>query len=54
MLAYTAVGVAEVVTAYLERFAADAGADELITAHYSDSVPNRLRSVELVAPAGRT
>jgi luciferase family oxidoreductase group 1 len=50
MLAYTAVGVAEEVTAYLQSFAADTGADELITAHYSDSAPNRLRSVELVAP----
>lgn len=53
MLAYTAVGIADEVTAYLERFAADTGADELITAHYSDSVPHRLRSVELVAPARR-
>jgi luciferase family oxidoreductase group 1 len=51
MLAYTAVGPAEKVTAYLEGFAADTGADELITAHYSDSVPNRLRSVELTAAA---
>jgi len=50
MLAYTAVGRADEVNAYLEGFAADTGADELITAHYSDSVPNRLRSVELVAP----
>src|SRR5690349_4084245 len=49
MLAYTAVGTAEVVAAYLERFAADTGADELIAAHYSDSVANRLRSVELTA-----
>ena len=49
MLAYTAVGGAETVAAYLERFAAETGADELIAAHYSDSVPNRLRSVELVA-----
>jgi len=51
MLAYTAVGPAEKVTAYLESFAADTGADELITAHYSDSVPNRLRSVQLTATA---
>ncbi len=49
MLACTAVGTADQVQAYLERFAADTGADELITAHYSDSVPNRLRSVELTA-----
>ncbi len=49
MLAYTAVGLAGEVAAYLENFAADTGADELITVHYSDSVPNRLRSVELLA-----
>ncbi|HET9198999.1 MAG TPA: LLM class flavin-dependent oxidoreductase [Solirubrobacterales bacterium] len=50
MLAYTGSGVAEEVAAYLEGFAADTGADELITVHYSDTVANRLRSVELVAP----
>jgi luciferase family oxidoreductase group 1 len=48
MLAYTAVGLAEEVTAYLQSFAADAGADELMTVHYSDSAPSRLRSVELL------
>ena len=47
MLACTAVGLADEVTAYLRNFAADTGADELIAAHYSDTVPNRLRSVEL-------
>jgi len=51
MLAYTATGSAREVGAYLERFAADTGADELIAAHYSDSVPNRLRSVALTAPS---
>jgi luciferase family oxidoreductase group 1 len=51
MLAYTAVGTAEKVAPYLESFAADSGADELITAHYSDSVPNRLRSVQLTTSA---
>ena len=51
MLTYTAVGVAEEVSAYLESFAGETEADELITAHYSDSVPNRLRSVELLAGA---
>jgi alkanesulfonate monooxygenase SsuD/methylene tetrahydromethanopterin reductase-like flavin-dependent oxidoreductase (luciferase family) len=51
MLAYTAVGTTEKVAAYLESFAADTGADELIAAHYSDSVPNRLRSVQLTATA---
>jgi luciferase family oxidoreductase group 1 len=48
MLTYTAVGVPEEVGSYLDRFAATTGADELMTVHYSDSVPNRLRSVELV------
>jgi luciferase family oxidoreductase group 1 len=51
MLAYTAVGTAEETADYLRRFQRRTGADELITAHYSDSVPNRLRSVELVAEA---
>ena len=36
---------------YLAEFAGATGADELITVHYSDSVPNRLRSVELLAGA---
>jgi luciferase family oxidoreductase group 1 len=48
MLAYTAVGLAGEVIAYLDSFAVDTGADELMTVHYSDSVPSRLRSVELL------
>jgi luciferase family oxidoreductase group 1 len=51
MLAYTAVGLAGEAAAYLQNFAAETEADELITVHYSDSVPNRLRSVELLAGA---
>ncbi|HET7591018.1 MAG TPA: LLM class flavin-dependent oxidoreductase [Solirubrobacterales bacterium] len=51
MLAYTAAGTAEEVSAYLEGFAAETGAEELMTVHYGDSVPNRLRSVELLARA---
>ncbi|HEU5105483.1 MAG TPA: LLM class flavin-dependent oxidoreductase [Solirubrobacterales bacterium] len=51
MLAYTAVGLANEAAAYLQNFAAETEADELITVHYSDSVPNRLRSVELLAGA---
>lgn len=54
MLAYTAVGEADEVAAYLESFAADTGADELIAAHYSDSVPNRMRSVELLRGSARS
>jgi luciferase family oxidoreductase group 1 len=53
MLAYTAVGLAGEVIAYLQSFAADTGADELMTVHYSDSVPSRLRSVELLKAPSR-
>jgi luciferase family oxidoreductase group 1 len=49
MLACTGVGTSDRVAAHLQGFAADSGADELMTVHYSDSVPNRLRSVELAA-----
>jgi luciferase family oxidoreductase group 1 len=49
MLAYTATGLADEVAIYLQQFAADTGADELMTVHYSDTVANRLRSVELLA-----
>ncbi|MGN6814942.1 MAG: LLM class flavin-dependent oxidoreductase [Solirubrobacterales bacterium] len=51
MLAYTAAGTPDEVAAYLEKFATETDADELMTVHYSDSVPNRLRSVELLAGA---
>jgi luciferase family oxidoreductase group 1 len=51
MLAYTATGTPDEVASYLQHFAADTGADELMTVHYSDTVTNRLRSVELVAVA---
>jgi luciferase family oxidoreductase group 1 len=51
MLACTAVGTPGQAATYLETFAADTGADELMTVHYSDSVPSRLRSVDLLAGA---
>jgi luciferase family oxidoreductase group 1 len=51
MLAYTASGVPDEVAGYLQQFAKDTGADELMTVHYSDTVGNRLRSVELLAGA---
>ncbi len=51
MLSCTAVGLPDQAAGYLEKFAGDTGADELITVHYSDSVPNRLASVELLAGA---
>jgi luciferase family oxidoreductase group 1 len=51
MLTYNAVGTPEAAGGYLEDFRADTGADELIVAHQSDTVENRLRSVELLAEA---
>jgi luciferase family oxidoreductase group 1 len=57
MMQYTAVGTAGQVQAFLEEFADSAQADELIIAHQSPSVADRLRSVELTAegirPGGR-
>jgi luciferase family oxidoreductase group 1 len=49
MLTFTAVGTAEEAAAYLDRFQARTGADELITVHYASSVADRVRSVELLA-----
>jgi luciferase family oxidoreductase group 1 len=51
MLTYNAVGTADEAGEYLERFLDHADADELIVVHQSDSVENRLRSVELLAEA---
>jgi luciferase family oxidoreductase group 1 len=51
MTRYTAVGTPEEVRDYLEDFAATSQADELITAHHAQSVPDRLRSVELTGAA---
>ena len=57
MLTHTAMGTPEDAAAYLDRFQALSGADELITVHYANSVADRARSVELLAgaaePAGR-
>ncbi len=39
--------------AYLDEFQQRTGADELITVHYADSVPNRVRSVERYAATSR-
>ncbi|MFC4556518.1 LLM class flavin-dependent oxidoreductase [Georgenia faecalis] len=50
MLKYTAVGTPAAVREYLTEFAAHSGADELIVAHQTPSVEQRLRSVELAAP----
>jgi luciferase family oxidoreductase group 1 len=51
MLTFTAVGTAAEAAAYLDRFQARTGADELITVHYASSVADRVRSVELLAGA---
>ena len=49
MTKYSAVGTPEVVKEYLDRFAEHADADELIVAHHSPTVAERLRSLELLA-----
>jgi len=51
MMHYSAVGTPERVTAYLSEFAERAGVDELITAHASPTIDQRLRSVDLLADA---
>jgi luciferase family oxidoreductase group 1 len=51
MLTYTAVGTPEEVGAYLTGFAAEAQADELITAHQATRIEDRLESVALTAEA---
>ncbi|WP_285691260.1 LLM class flavin-dependent oxidoreductase [Actinoplanes sp. NBRC 103695] len=51
MTRYTAVGTPEEVKDYLESFAKEAGADELITAHHAQSVEDRIHSIELVGAA---
>jgi putative transposase len=47
MTRYTAVGTPDEVREYLLKFAQEAGADEIITAHHASTVEDRLRSVEL-------
>jgi luciferase family oxidoreductase group 1 len=51
MMRHTAVGTPDDVRAYLEGFARETGADELIIAHASSGLDDRLRSVELTAAA---
>jgi luciferase family oxidoreductase group 1 len=53
MMRYSAVGTPAEVRAYLEEFAAEARADELIIAHQSQDIESRLRSVELTADVMR-
>jgi luciferase family oxidoreductase group 1 len=49
MMHYSAVGTPSRVAAYLDEFAARAGVDELITAHASPTIAQRLHSVDLLA-----
>jgi luciferase family oxidoreductase group 1 len=51
MMNYTAVGTKPQVRRFLEEFAASTQADELIVAHHSPNIDDRLRSVELTADA---
>ncbi|WP_369136797.1 LLM class flavin-dependent oxidoreductase [Modestobacter versicolor] len=51
MLTHTAVGTPPQVAEFLERFRAQADADELIVAHQSPTTEGRLRSVALTAEA---
>jgi luciferase family oxidoreductase group 1 len=51
MVTYSAVGTPSEVKAYLEQFAKQADADELIIAHQHTTTEGRLRSVELVGEA---
>ncbi len=51
MMHYTAAGVAEEVATYIAQFALHAGVDEVITAHASPTIDDRLRSVDLLADA---
>ena len=53
MTRYTAVGTPDEVREYLLKFAEEAGADELITAHHASDVADRVRSVELTGEAMR-
>jgi luciferase family oxidoreductase group 1 len=54
MTRYTAVGTPGEVREYLEKFAEEAGADELITAHHASSVTDRVHSVELTGEIMRS
>ncbi|HVY45819.1 MAG TPA: LLM class flavin-dependent oxidoreductase [Minicystis sp.] len=51
MATYSAVGTADEVRAYVDRFARLAAADELITVHPAPTLEARLRSIEILADA---
>ena len=48
---HSAVGTPEVVAAKIAKFAADTGANEVITAHHADRTESRVKSIELLAAA---
>jgi len=48
MLQYSAVGTSDVVRQYLDTFANETGADELMVVHAVPNAQARLRSVELL------
>ena len=54
MMRYSAVGTASEVGSFLADFAISVQADELIMAHQSGDIDDRLRSVELTAEAMKT
>ncbi len=51
MMHYSAVGTPEVVASYVREFAVAADVDEVICAHSSPTIDERLRSVDLLADA---
>ncbi|MEO7123179.1 MAG: LLM class flavin-dependent oxidoreductase [Lacisediminihabitans sp.] len=53
MMRYSAVGTPDEVAAFLQNFAESVQADELILAHQSPLIEDRIRSVELTAEAMR-
>ncbi len=53
MMKYAAVGTPDEVRDYLQRFAAEAQADEVIIAHQSPRIAERLESVALTSGALR-
>jgi luciferase family oxidoreductase group 1 len=53
MMHYTAAGSPPVVRDYLDGFAQDVGADELIVVHASSTLESRIRSVDLLADVCR-
>ena len=49
MMTYTAVGTPGAVRHFLDRFAEQARADELMTVHHAADAAGRVRSLELLA-----